>query len=293
MRSTLLVIFIIFPALGFRYLDAGSLEKNNCEYEFCVNPSPRLEAGYSFGQFIGINHNYAEIGLFVPIRIKNSLLPFVDHRLYKFDNNKWGMSGGLGIRKIFRNKCVLGSNIFYDYLEGRFNKSFNRLGLGLEWLGRSLDLRFNTYISLGNRTNFSKTVTYDDYVGDYHATCFEKQYSIGQGFDAEISRHFICCNQFTLCGGVGPYYYTSKKERNYFGGQLRIEANYNSLISIQIRSSYDSVNNSKTQGRIELTLPFEILCGKLKCLCNRAVLQPVKRNGIIFTDECCHYDWNW
>lgn len=292
MKKLSLSVIIIFV---LNILKLGAAETDTFCCTGTTNPffKVRIEAGYSAGQFIGIKQSYVELGLFVPVCSTDALTSFVDCRGYRFNNAKWGISSGIGLRKCLDNDHAVGANVYYDYLEGNFHKSFNRLGLGLEWLGACLDFRINTYLPIGHETHSSETVKYNDYIGNYRATCRENQFSIGRGFDAEVGGYFGCWNNFNVYGAIGPYYYLSKQESNYFGGQARIEMSYHSFISIQIRSSYDSVNQLRTQGQIQISIPFEILSGRLTSFCEDTILQPVRRNGVIFTGDCCDYKWNW
>jgi hypothetical protein len=253
----------------------------------------RLDIGYSTGQFIGIDQGYAEAALLAPIYLKNSSLSLVDFRLYRFDNSKWGLSSGFSFRNKIKNDHIVGANLYYDSLQGKFNKIFNRLGLGLEWLGECLDFRFNAYIPLGLQEYSSKKYIYKDYIGGYSAICRENQFSISKGFDAEIGSRFWCCANFTAYVAIGPYFYSCKQESSYFGGHARIEVHYNSIISFQIRSSYDPLNQSRIQGQIQISFPFDIFSKKLNNFCENLILQPIRRNGVIFTKGCCDYKWNW
>jgi len=253
----------------------------------------RLDVGYSTGQLIGIRQSYSEVGLFGPIYLKDSSVSLVDFRVYRFENSQWGLSSGFSFRNKVKNGDIVGANLYYDLLQGKFNQIFNRLGLGLEWLGERFDFRFNAYIPLGEQKHTSKKYIYTNYIGDYNAVCRENQLSISKGFEAEIGGRFWCYENFTAYGAIGPYFYSSKRNTSYFGGQARIEVCYNSIISLQIRSSYDSLNRSRTQGRIQISFPLEIISKKLNGLCKNLFLQPIRRNGVIFTKECCDYKWNW
>ena len=250
----------------------------------------RFDIGYSTGQFIGIHQSYAETGLFVPIYLKDASLSLVDFRGYRFNNSKCGLSSGFSFRNKIKNGHIVGANLYYDFLQGRRNKIFNRLGLGLEWLGECLDFRFNGYIPLGLQKHLSKKYIYN-YIGDYSAICRENQFSISKGFDAEIGGRFWSYGNFTAYGAIGPYFYSSKNESSYFGGHARIEVHYNSIISFQIRSSYDSLNQSRIQGQIQISFPFGTK--KLNNFCENLILQPIRRNGVIFTKDYCDYKWNW
>jgi len=252
----------------------------------------RFNVGYSTGQFIGIYQGYAEGGLFVPIYLKDSSLSPVDFRGYRFVNSQWGLSSGFSLRNKIKNDHIVGENLHYDFIQGKFNKVFNRLGLDLEWLGECLDFRFNAYIPLGLQKHLSKKYIYNDYIGGYSAICRDNQFSISKGFDAEIQSRFWCYGNFTANGAIGPYFYSSKKESSYFGGHARIEAQYNSIISFQIRSSYDPSNQSRVHDPIQISLPFEIISKKLNNFCENLILPPIRRNWVIFKKDCCNYKWN-
>lgn len=287
------LLAIIFFCLNILKLDADSCSMPG---NICISDNffqSRIEARYSTGRFIGIKQDYGEAGMFAPLYLSDCFFSFLDYRDYRFNNSKWGTSAGIGIRKCLGNDNIAGANIYYDYLEGKFHKSFNRLGLGFEWLGNCWDLRINAYFPLGHQANFSRTHHYDHYVGNFHATCREKEFAFNRGFDAELGLPFWCWDNFTAYGAIGPYYYSARNKSHYYGGQARIEIHYASLITLQVRSSYDHVNHSRTQFQIEISLPFEILCGNINCCFRDLFLQPVRRNGVIFTDHCCNYTWNW
>lgn len=284
-RYLLLFLFVLCGSI-LNALESGTSALNS----FLQS---RFDIGYSAGQFIGIHEGYAEAGLFVPIYLKDSSFWLVDFRGYRFNNSKLGLSSGFSFRNKIKNGQIVGANLYYDCLQGKFNKIFNRLGFGLEWLGECLDFRFNSYIPIGIQKHLSKKYIYNDYIGGYSAICCENQFSISKGFDAEIGGRFWCYGNFTAYGAIGPYFYSSNQESSYFGGQARIEVHYNSIISFQIRSSYDRLNQSRIQGQIQISFPFEIISKKLNNFCENLILQPIRRNGVIFTNGCCDYKWNW
>ena len=131
-------------------------ETNTLTCEQCCSRNPlmdtRLEAGYSWGQFIGIKEDYAELGLFVPVTFCDRWAIFADGRAYRFEDDQWGASAGIGFRGFTCDGRIFGANFYYDYLEGTNNGYFNRLGVGLEWLGPCWDLRVNGYLPVGDET---------------------------------------------------------------------------------------------------------------------------------------------
>lgn len=254
----------------------------------------RVHAGYSTGDFIGIEDDYAEIGIFAPLYLCDDTNFFLDATGYRFNNSHLASSIGLGFRKRLCNCDVLGVNVYWDALDAKCDKNFNRVGVGLEWLGRCWEARANGYFNVGKKFTHCHCRVFDDYIGPYFATCNSTQYAIENGFDAEFGIPYcIPCSNLKLFAGVGPYYYTAKNEKNFWGGMARFEIDWNQIITLRVRTSYDNVYKSQTQGQIFVTLPFEVFCNGFCGLCDDALLRPVYRNGIIFTKECCSYDWNW
>jgi hypothetical protein len=249
-----------------------------------------VKASYATGQFIGIKKNYAELGLFLPLYSLNNSLLFFDCTAYRFNDAKYASNTGIGLRKSFENGHVAGTNIYYDHLDGKFGKVFQRLGFGFEWLEDRWDVRLNSYINVGRQTHFSKKIPHYNYLGNYHATCQKTQFSISQGADAEIGFSFMRRHQLAAYGAIGPYYY-SGHEKHYFGGQARMEINY-SFVSLQARTSYDKQNHFCIQAQFQVIFPFCLLFGKFHNS-SQTNLRPVYRNGIIFVDDCANWTWNW
>lgn len=285
---------IAYIAFCFSVLATGPVVAVGEEAEECCYYNPlqyaRLEAGYSWGNFIGIDEDYAELGVFLPLILSKEGVIFFDARGYRFRESHWGSSIGLGGRKVMCNGDVLGVNVYYDNLESRLDKLFNRLSVGLEYLNACWDFRINGYFPVGKKNhNFELEVF--TYPGGFIVTCQETEFSIGQGFDAEIGKPLICCCDFRVYGAVGPYFYNGNKNDNIWGGYARIEATLNEYLSIRVRSSYDKTYRSRTQVSAFLTLPFDALCCWRCCkdCCLNLLTQPVRRDGVIFTDSCCTY----
>jgi hypothetical protein len=277
--------------------DGGAYEENRCCCTSSLLENARFEVGYSWGKFIDIRREYAEIGLFLPLMLSNENgLWFGDGRGYRFNDSKWGASGGLGYRTWLQDSIV-GANVYYDWLEGEFSRGFQRIGVGLEWLGSCWDIRVNGYIPIGKNSETGHRRVFDDFIGPFVATCRHKEIAIREGFDAEIGFPLGCwCDDFTLYAAAGPYYYRRHlRHDNFWGGYARLELGWNSYLFFQVRTSYDRVNHSETQGQVFLRIPFDLLCGSCGCdnPCLRLLSQPVRRNGIIFTKECCVFTKNW
>ncbi|OAI50215.1 hypothetical protein AYO37_01325, partial [Opitutia bacterium SCGC AG-212-L18] len=271
------------------------------ESQECCARSPfidaRIEIGYSWGQFIGIKEDYAELGLFLPAVFCDQWAIFVDGRGYRFENDQWGASAGVGVRRFICDGNILGVNFYYDYLEGENRGFFDRFGVGFEWLGPCFDLRVNGYYPVGGH----ESIVSNTFTCTYPGTAFvytrsRVDFSISKGFDAEIGMPLFCKCHFRLYGAVGPYYYDRKNHEGFWGGYARLDLSIWDYFWVRVRSSYDEVYHSRTQVTLLLSLPLDFLCNWRCCrdYCRDLLTQPVRRNGIIFTDQpCTQRTWNW
>lgn len=285
-------VFLYFLLIGF-YGVCKSDEPCCYENEYLESAwTFRLEGGYSVGRFIGLKTNYGELDFFIASPVVNGFEPFLDIRGYRFDNGDWGASTGIGLRAWDPFYWRLwGFNVYYDFRDGCF-ESFHRVGVGFESLGDCWDLRVNTYFPIGGSLHHSKLHTFDDFIGDFVATCREQQFQFC-GIDAEIgSRLWNCWDCFYLYGALGPYCYFNEDSGHVWGGYGRFELNVLQYLSLEVLVSSDSEFKTNIQGRILLSIPLWS-CYPWQCCCKDFITQRVRRNGVIFTENCCDWDWNW
>jgi hypothetical protein len=283
-------------AMGEEPIESGTIEDAIGE---CCSYNPfqysRLEIGYSWGDFIGISKDYAELGVFLPVLLSKEGVVFVDARGYHFSNSHWGSSTGIGVRRVICNGDVLGVNVYYDNFEGQQDSFFNRLSIGLEYLNPCWDFRVNGYFPVGAK-NHGSAISVFRYPGGFVSTCQIIEFPVNnKGFDAEIGFPLFCCCDFRIYGAIGPYYYDGNENDDIWGGFGRLEVYLNEYISFRVRSSYDKTFHSRTQVSVFLDLPFDLLCC-FKCCkdcCLRLLTDPVRRNGLMFTDDCCNWTQNW
>ncbi|MFA6916530.1 MAG: inverse autotransporter beta domain-containing protein [Parachlamydiales bacterium] len=249
----------------------------------------RLEVGYATGDYISIDEDYTEIAVFSPIRNTIFEHPFIDVRNYIFNNGKYAANIGFGVRhKLCMCDAAVGINTYYDYRRGNTKHSFNQWGVGLEYLDPNYDMRLNTYwVFDNNRHNSNRTRLVANGSTFASERLLEYAYS---GFDAEFGKKLFSYADFDLYAAAGPYYYTRSRIENFWGGFGRVELNWNSMVSLQVRVSHDDVNSTRVQGMIEVSIPLYQFCPcsvEESCV-DWLVIQPVRRNGIILTDHVWH-----
>lgn len=255
----------------------------------------RFEFGYDTGNYISIDKDYAEVDVFVPLFLSNCYTLFFDVHGYRFNNGKWAASTGVGIRKNLTEFSALGMNTYYDYRRGKSKRNFHQIGLGFEWLNNCFDFRTNGYLPISKKTQTWNFCVFDQLGDDFFATRRKIEYAYS-GFDAEIGKQLFSYFDFNLYSAVGPYYYLRSHQNHFWGGYGRVELDWKSILSVQIKISYDRIYRTNIQGTFQISIPLELFCSgrfSKNCGCHRLPSQQTMRNGIILTDHCCKWKWNW
>lgn len=283
--STLLSIF---AASGHAY-DFGCGE-NNC-FSF---QDPIIGLGYYTGKYISIDRDYGEISLFVPSSEVDCWSFFLDAHGYCFLNGKWAGSVGGGVRWDVSSCQTLGVNVYYDFRRAKSHHNFNQIGVGFEWLSNCWDLRVNTYFNAGSRKHSSGFVFFDDIGDGFEADRRRIEYSY-QGFDAEVGFPIFDYCDFDFYVAGGPYYYVNKNHNDFWGGYGRAVVDWKSMVSAEIKVSHDKIYHTNVQGIFRISFPFDFFCASScdECCDDDCAYPQVYRNGVILTDDCCHWNWNW
>jgi hypothetical protein len=267
-------------------------------YNYNLLENVQFEVGYATGKFISIDKDYAEIGAFAPVIIDDRWAPFVDARGYRFHDGKWAASAGLGLRRNLSECCecsALGVNLYYDYRRGLARTNFHRVGFGLEWLNSCWDARVNGYFPVWRRTQTASTCVFDQIGGGFFATRRKLDFAY-TGFDAEVGAPLFNYCDINLYGAAGPYYFYRTHHHHFWGGYGRLELDWKTYLSLEGRVSYDHVHHTQAQGLVRLSVPLDFFyssCGRCECECDWLLIQPVRRIGILLTDHCCDWKWNW
>ena len=251
----------------------------------------RIDIGSATGQFIGIKRSFFEFGAFTPLSYDSCWVPFIDARGYYFQNDRWAASAGVGLRYDLDKEYILGISGYYDYLEGQRHSAFHRLGAGLELLSSCFDIRLNGYFPIQTSNTKSWSFNMQD-----SETLFwhDKEYTVRTGFDAEIGSHIFYWGNFSTYGAVGTYFYDfgshHLKNSSFWGGMMRLEADWNDYLSLQLCGSYDRIYKEEAQFKIQFSMPIEDLIYAWDNCTLERILQPVRRTGIIFSERWMYYD---
>jgi hypothetical protein len=247
---------------------------------------------------IGYKHGYTTAAglMFYNPDYKRCTSWFMDLRAHEMNNNTQATNIGIGIRNGFLwiNR-VLGGNIFYDYRNTR-HYNYQQLGLGLELLGKGIDIRANGYIPFGVRSHQLHRCKAYDRTGTYFIERKRYEFALG-GMDLEVGLPIKKWRLVSWYGAIGAYYYTSSCD-SPFGGKLRLNFRFMKSLFLEGVVSHDNVFGTRAQGIIGYTFAF----GKIsksrasKKNCNYArkiAVQPIQRQEIIVVDRNCRWKWNF
>lgn len=271
----------------FQICTASIDEKGCCE--------TNIEFSYSMGRYISINNDYFDIGLFTPLVSSIGQSLFLDIHGYRFNDSKWATSIGLAERYQLSELNIVGFNLYYDYRRGKSKNNFHQMGLGFEWLNDCWDIRINGYLPVSKKTQTASFCLFDQLGDGFFATRRNIEFAYS-GFDTEIGHAFENYCDINLYAAVGPYYYQRADQRHFWGAHCRLELNWKSIFSLSIRLSNDNIYSTNVQGIFQVSFPIDFF-NLNSCFWqsenNCPFSQSVWRNGIILTDHCCDWTWNW
>lgn len=259
-------------------------------------PQWLFNIGYSTGKRVGINEDYASMGLlWYPDFYFGNYRTLVDVSAYRLNTGKWAASAGVGIRRWNPTfDSVLGGNFFYDFRAGDLG-NYNQVGLGFEWLTCSFDVRINGYLPIGHtcRCKLCQITFFPD--GGFWSMCNQSRCAFS-GIDAEVGGPFFSCGPWSVYGALGTYFWRRPHFGNAYGVQARLEVRWNDWIELEVYNSYDSLFHNRTQGTFTLNIPFESLCCLCFSECNVVCPwwnRPIQRQPMIVLDKSCCWKTNY
>lgn len=250
------IIRIIAALLLFFHLEIGfsspapQIEKTSGSKEDYIPSKVRLSAqGSTEGR--GIYY----IDYLLPLYYSK------DQDLLLFFNTKETISSphqeeqnlGVGVRRIFFDKYILGAHYFYDKKYSRKKKFYSQNGCGLEFLSEPFDFRFNYY----DPTSKAKTVDDGYEFGGTHLIYTQSQEEPLEGFDFEIGLPVIPKKAKTRIY-AGGFFYDSNLAKNVNGFRARTETDINKWLAIDTVLDSRNAGEIDFMGGIRITIPLEL-----------------------------------
>lgn len=257
--------------------------KDYVNHRFAVKRVALRQAQGTAGINYGTNYSTAAV-LFAPDYELGTVLPMIDARAHRFNNNTYAANLGLAGRYIPEPNSfceLLGFNAFYDFRQG-CKGNYNQIGVGIEVLGRIWDFRANGYFPIGKRKHKTHCF-FDDFDGDFFISHRSTEF-VSYGFNAEIGALAKDYKHFLLYVAGGPYYFLRKCCNRTLGGEIRIRPQYKDYVALDLRLSYDQVFRTVFQAEIIISLPLYQLDPQNKGPCritDRQIYQPIERFEIM------------
>jgi hypothetical protein len=253
----------------------------------------QVSVGYAAGQWIALDDNYGELGTFFPLGITREWVSFADLKAYRFNGGRWGGSFGLVFRSgRLGGDQILGGNIYFDMRQGQHGM-FPRLGMGLERLGDTWDLRFNAYLPLNVFERHGKKHVFH-FIGPFRAQCRHVEVTSRAGFDLEAGAKLLHYRDFEVYAATGVYFYDWQCKRNFWGWMARFAFTWGEYFRVDVKGSLDGVNRGGGQMVCSFNIPFdELIYWRLPKKRPSSYFQPVIRTGTIAFKKSVRYEWNW
>lgn len=235
-----------------------------------------------WGQGIGYGTDYTTVALlFAPEYQLGHIMPMLDLRGHRFDNNTYAANIGIGGRFIPcpNSFCeLLGFNVFYDFRQG-CKGNYNQIGVGLEILGACWDLRANAYAPLGIKTHRTQCVSNFD--GGYYAIRRDCEFAT-YAFNGEFGYTLYDCDPFIVYAAAGPYYLARKCSEHTLGVEARLRPQFRDYLALEFMASYDPYYRGVFQVQIIFSLPlYQLYSQSCKsgpcCITDRQIYQPIMR----------------
>jgi hypothetical protein len=231
---------------------------------------------------IAFGTNYTTLSLlFAPPYTIGEILPMVDLRGHRFDDNTYAATAGFVARYIpypdtFCN--LLGFNAYYDYREGGIGY-YQQVSGGVEILGKRWDFRGNVYVPFGPKESV-KVCVYD-YGDDLYAINRLLE-EVSYSFNAEVGYYLIRSEKnFLFYMAGGPYFIAGRcGSYNTVGGEFRVRPQYRDYIALDLSISHDPLFETIWQALVIVNLPLYQIGNQNKKPCgisDRQIFQPVEQ----------------
>ena len=191
------------------------------------------------GQAVGINNGYSRIGIRHAIFEDGPQQVFGEAHALITDTNRYGFNAGLGYRMLM-DDALWGVNGWYDTIESPQAFTYQQVGMGVEYLSDSLDLRANGYVPFGNQENFLNVTnpgTQTLFTGHDFSTLGRALFQQAlTGFDAEAGIPLPVVNWLRVYAG---FYHLNFNQDETWGVRSRIEGRLTQGVNLNFQVTND------------------------------------------------------
>ena len=199
-----------------------------------------------------------------PLAQQSGRVVYTDLRLMGDDNDNREGNLGIGYRQVTDwSSSVLGAHAWIDRRRTEHNATFHQVTVGVESLGKVIDLRANGYIALNDAkvTTTPSTGPIGPYLlgsGLFYNTNSSISETPQHGLDGEIGYRLPLLQRYTDTIRVygGGYHFFRENTESTTGYRVRTEAVINPVLSVGARFQHDGERGSQTFLEATLRFPF-------------------------------------
>ncbi len=218
---------------------------------------PKYKPNVEFVGKFGSSRNIYQLGAVLPLLQTPEDLVYIP-AFAMLDSKKANeVNAGLGFRKLFHAKCIMGLYSFFDYRKSHLGNFFKQITFGYEFFTQLFELRANVYLPLNkSKTTISTqkksvVMNYDGHNTSLSLSRWNDKFveTPNKGFDVEIG---ITTSFFGL---HGAYYSFFEKNSTSHGGRARANVRINPWTSIEGEINYDTARKLTSYAGIRLNFP--------------------------------------
>jgi hypothetical protein len=174
-------------------------------------------------------------------------------RSHFFNDKQSAVNLGIGYRQGFNNsRYLFGANAFYDFRSSK-DLLANQIGMGVEFLSRYIDIRFNGYFPTGKQKDFETK----DFRSFEKNNIFIKHILVGSLPSTNFEISFTPNSSFNIAGG--RYYLFRQAVKNInlgdcWGTKFRACLNIGPYFTFGTEISHDKIFKTRTQASIGIKI---------------------------------------
>jgi hypothetical protein len=242
----------------------------------------RFGVGLTTGPGVGYESSFANFEAFVPLsQSVGDNVTFLEGRLLLSTENSL-TSGNIILGHRFlssKSNRLYGASIAYDTRDTG-KSTFHQVGVGVEILGESWDIRANAYIPVGETrqlteervVNTATSFSEPFFQGNFLAQTRNQQQQINRrweaamtGFDLEAGVKISQLGEARdLRGYAGVYYYDAAGSSGFFGGKARLELRPSDTLKLGLSLSSDATFGTNLVFQVGASFPSNRPKGKGK-----------------------------
>lgn len=220
----------------------------------CASMHSTLTFRHRESQGVGYNQGYSTVDYYLTSQ-HDKLEFLLNLRGHLFNNAKAAGNGGLGFRySLNEDASRVGVNLYYDVRDTTHFVAQQVAG-GLEWMSRTVDVRVNGYVPVGQLRNFSQH-RFERFAGN-QGFVRNKFSAALPCVDGEVGTPLA--RPFYFAAG-GYYFFQEKKHAMHVGGawgwKARFDVDMGDYFTLGALVTHDKIFKTRVQGYLGLNIPL-------------------------------------